>query len=55
MFGHGTNASRGVAVLFPPKTTKNIKSIVAGKEGRIVLMDVNFEDQELILINRVGL
>ena len=40
-FSHGTNHSKGVAILFNPKLEVHIENIIADKEGRYILLEVS--------------
>ena len=50
-FCHGTSAARGVAILIPDAFDIIINEVIRDNTGRFLLLDVTFEDQQLILVN----
>ena len=49
-FSHGTNHSKGVAILFNPKLDVRIKNI-ADKNGRYILLEASLYDSTFLLCN----
>ena len=50
-FSHGTNHSKGVAILFNPKLDVRIKNIIADKNGRYILLEASLYDSTFLLCN----
>ena len=50
-FNHGTAQSRGVAILIPADISAVINDSIIDEKGRILLLDLTFEDENLILMN----
>lgn len=50
-FSHGTNHSKGVAILFNPKLDVRIENVIADKEGRYILLEVSLYDSTFLLCN----
>lgn len=53
-FSHGTNKSKGVAILFKPSLYTLVKNNVEDTEGRYVILHLLVNNQDLILINVYG-
>ena len=50
-FCHGTRNSRGVAILFPQNMNIEINKVFTDADGRMIILDVNIEDKNVILGN----
>ena len=50
-FCHGTSSSRGVAILISKELNININEIIRDNTGRFLLIDAEFEGQNLIIAN----
>ena len=48
---HGNSTARGVAILISPSVDITINEIIRDNTGRFILLDTNYNDQNLILIN----
>ena len=51
VFNHGTNKSCGVAIQFPNKMDVKINETKTDDNGRLLLLDVIIDDQNIILLN----
>ena len=51
IFNHGTNMSKGVAIVIPKSMEFTINKQVSDNNGRILLLDIDLGDQNLILVN----
>ena len=52
-FSHGTNQSKGVAILIPSdiKTRVTVLNMTKDKEGRMIILDCNIDDNPFLLKN----
>ena len=50
-FCHGTRNSKGVAILFPQNMNIEINKVFTDADGRMIILDVNIEDKNVILGN----
>ena len=50
-FCHGTNSSRGVAILFPPGMDIKVSHSLNDSQGRYLLLDTTIDDIPFTLIN----
>ena len=51
IFAHGTNNSKGVAILLPKNTDYEVKSVVTDENGRYILLDISINDNQYIVLN----
>ena len=50
-FSHGTCGSRGIAILCPKQLDFKVVYKIKDSNGRFILIDVNFDNQNLVLVN----
>ena len=50
-FSHGTNHSKGVAILFKGNVEYKVKQYNIDKNGRYIIMDVDIQGQRMLLVN----
>ena len=51
LFSHGSSKSKGVAILLPKSLKIEINKTTLDNDGRLIMTDINIEDQNFILVN----
>lgn len=54
LFSHGTNKSRGVAILFKPTFSYKILKVILDNNGRYIVASININSSDYILVNVYG-
>jgi exonuclease III len=47
-FNHGSNHSKGVAILFDPRITVIVKKEIKSDDGRIIILETDIDDEKLV-------
>jgi len=51
LFSHGSRKSKGVAILLPKSLKIEINQTTTDNDGRLIMTDIDIEDQSFILVN----
>ena len=50
-FSHKSNHSKGTMILINPKIKCNVKKKICDKKGRYIILDIEFADTRIVLVN----